>query len=125
MLIVSDADSAIDWYQRALGAELLWDLHGVAGLHVAGAPFFVHEAVPGRTRETSPSDVGMTTTRIELFAIDPTALIERAAAAGATDVEPLTNHEAPWGIHQQGSFTDPFGHRWSVGDVSPLAPFPR
>jgi hypothetical protein len=39
MLIVSDADSAIDWCKRALGAELLWDLGGVAGLHVDLAPF--------------------------------------------------------------------------------------
>jgi uncharacterized glyoxalase superfamily protein PhnB len=40
-------------------------------------------------------------------------------------VETLTDHEAPWGIHRQGGFTDPFGHRWSVGDRSPLAPFSR
>jgi PhnB protein len=125
MLIVSDANAAIGWYRRALGAELLWDLGGVAGLHVSGAPFFVHEAVPGKTREPSPADVGMTTTRIELFASDPNALIERAAATGASEVQPLTDHEAPWGIHRQGGFTDPFGHRWSVGDLSPLAPFPR
>lgn len=120
MLIVSDADEAVRWYERALGAEVLWDLGGVAGLHIAGAPFFLHEAVPGRTREPSPSDVGMTTTRIEVFADDAAALIDRAAAAGATEVEPLTDHETPWRNHRQGGFTDPFGHRWSVGDRSPL-----
>jgi len=120
MLIVSDADKAVQWYGDALGAEVLWDLGGVAGLHVAGAPFFIHEAVPGREREPSPSEVGMTTTRIEIFADDAGALIDRAAAAGATDVEPLTDHETPWGNHSQGGFTDPFGHRWSVGDLTPL-----
>jgi uncharacterized glyoxalase superfamily protein PhnB len=67
----------------------------------------------------------MTTTRIELFADDAGALIDRAAAAGATDVQPLTDHEVPWGTHRQGGFTDPFGHRWSVGDRTPLDPFPR
>jgi len=120
MLIVSDADGAVQWYGDALGAEVLWDLGGVAGLHVAGAPFFIHEAVPGRKREPSPSEVGMTTTRIEIFADDAGALIDRAAAAGATDIEPLTDHETPWGNHSQGGFTDPFGHRWSVGDRTPL-----
>jgi PhnB protein len=120
MLIVSDAESAVAWYTRALGAELLWDRGSVAGLHLGGAPFFVHEAVPGKTTEPSPADVGMTTTRIEVFVNDPGALIERAAAAGAADVEPLTDHQAPWGIHRQGGFTDPSGHRWSVGDRSPL-----
>jgi uncharacterized glyoxalase superfamily protein PhnB len=125
MLIVSRAVEAVRWYGTALGAEVLWDLHGVAGLHLDGAPFFVHEAVPGKSSEPSPSDIGMTTTRIELFADDAGAVIDRAAAAGATDVEPLTDHEVPWGTHRQGGFTDPFGHRWSVGDRTPLDPFPR
>jgi uncharacterized glyoxalase superfamily protein PhnB len=125
MLIVSRADEAVQWYVAALGAEVLWDLSGVAGLQIRGAPFFVHEAVPGRSREPSPSDVGMTTTRIEVFADDAAALIDRAAAAGATSVQPLTDHDTPWGIHRQGGFTDPFGHRWSVGDRTPLHRFPR
>ena len=125
MLIVSRADAAVQWYGAALGAQVLWDLGGVAGLHLGGAPFFVHEAVPGRSTEPSPSEVGMTTTRIEVFADDAGALIDRAAAAGATDVQPLTDHETPWGAHRQGGFTDPFGHRWSVGDRTPLGPFPR
>jgi PhnB protein len=124
MLIVPDGEEAVQWYEQALGAEVLWDLGGVAGLHLADAPFFIHEAVPGRPREPSPNDVGMTTTRIEVFADDAAALIDRAAAAGATDVEPVTDHEVPWGIHRQGGFTDPFGHRWSVGDRTPLDRFP-
>jgi uncharacterized glyoxalase superfamily protein PhnB len=40
-------------------------------------------------------------------------------------VEPLTDHDTPWGTHRQGGFTDPFGHRWSVGDRTPLEPFAR
>jgi uncharacterized glyoxalase superfamily protein PhnB len=125
MLIVSDAAAAVSWYGTALGAGVLWDLGGVAGLHVNGAPFFVHEAVPGRETEPSPTDVGLTTTRIEVFVDQPGGLIDRAAEAGATDVEPPTDHRAPWGIHRQGGFTDPFGHRWSVGDRTPLEPFRR
>ena len=125
MLIVRDARAAVDWYTTALCAGELWNLGGVAGLHLAGAPFFVHEAVPGKTGEPSPTDVGLTTTRIEVFLDDPDSLINRAAEHGATDVEPLIDHEAPWGSHRQGGFTDPFGHRWSVGDRTPLGPFHR
>jgi hypothetical protein len=40
----------------------------------------------------------MTMTRIEVFADDPGGLIGPASAAGATDVEPLTDHDAPWGF---------------------------
>jgi PhnB protein len=120
MLIVSDASAAVRWYADALGAQQLWDLGGVAALHLQGAPFLVHEAVPGKKREPSPTDVGMTTTRIELFVDAPDDVVARAAQAGAPGVELVTDHAAPWGTHRQGGFTDPFGHRWSVGDRSPL-----
>jgi uncharacterized glyoxalase superfamily protein PhnB len=125
MLIVPDAGAAVSWYATALGAAELWNLGGVAGLHIEGAAFFIHEAVPGRRTEPSPADVGLTTTRIELFVSEPDSFIDRARKAGATAVEPVTDHETPWGIHRQGGFTDPFGHRWSVGDSTPLEPFPR
>jgi uncharacterized glyoxalase superfamily protein PhnB len=125
MLIVSDAARAVSWYTSALGAGLLWDLDGVAGLHLDGAPFFLHEAVPGKQQESSPTAVGLTTTRVEVFVDAPDELIARAAQAGAVDVEPVAEHDAPWGPHRQGGFTDPFGHRWSVGDRSPLANLPR
>ena len=123
MLIVPDGDQAVAWYKAALGAGELWDLGGVAGLHLQGAPFFVHESVPGKEQEPSPIQVGHTTTRIEVFVDDPDRLIDRAAAAGATDIERPADHQAPWGTHRQGGFTDPFGHRWSVGDPTPLERF--
>jgi len=102
MLIVSDADAAMRWYTTALGAGRLWDLGGVAGLDLGGAPFFVHEAVPGKNREPSPTAVGLTTTRIEVFIDEPDELIERAAQAGATDVEPVSAHDTPWGRPPSG-----------------------
>jgi uncharacterized glyoxalase superfamily protein PhnB len=124
MLIVADAVVAVGWYTEALGAELLWDLGGVAALHVQGAPFLLHEAVPGKKQETSPTEAGLTTTRIEVFVDAPEDLVARATSSGASDVEPVTDHDAPWGTHRQGGFTDPFGHRWSVGDRSPLQALP-
>ncbi len=120
MLIVSNAAAAVAWYTEALGAELMWDLGGVAALHLHGAPFLLHEAVPGKKQETSPTEAGLTTTRVEVFVSAPEELVARAARSGASDVEPVIDHDAPWGTHRQGGFTDPFGHRWSVGDRSPL-----
>jgi PhnB protein len=125
MLIVPDAAAAIAWYRDALGAVVLWDLGGVAGLQIDGAPFFLHESVPDRARELSPAEARMTTTRIEIFAEDPDALLARAVEAGAGEVESVRDHDVPWGIHRQGGFSDPFGHRWSVGDRTPLSPFPE
>jgi PhnB protein len=121
MLIVPDAEAAIAWYYDALGAEVMWNLGGVAGLHIAGAPFFLHEVNPGNPNETSPDQAGVTSVRIELFVDDPDAFVQRALAAGATPGSPVTEHEVPWGTHRQGGFHDPFGHNWSVGDRSPLS----
>jgi PhnB protein len=120
MLIVPDATAAISWYGSALGATVRWDLGGVAGLDVGGAAFFLHEVNPENPAETSPGRAGVTSVRVELFADDPGGLIERAIAAGATDAKAIEEHSMPWGTHRQGGFTDPFGHRWSVGDRSPL-----
>ncbi|HEX3691698.1 MAG TPA: VOC family protein [Solirubrobacteraceae bacterium] len=120
MLIVPEGDAAVSWYREALGAEVLWDLGGVAGLQVGGAPFFLHETNPENPAEDSPDQIGQTSVRIEVFVDDPDALIERALAAGATLGSPVTAREVPWGTHRQGGFTDPFGHKWSVGDPSPL-----
>lgn len=124
MLAVQDAPAASDWYQRALGAAELWSLGPVVGLQIAGTPFFLHEATS--TDFESPAVVGLTTVRIEVFTDDPDAFITRAVAAGAdgsSDV--IKNHEAPWGVHRQGGFRDPFGHTWLVGDKSPLEPYPQ
>jgi len=117
MLIVPDADAAVAWYQAALGASELWNLGGVAGLAIGGAPFFVHEVNPDNPAESSPG--GVTSVRIELFTDDPDGVIAQAVAAGATG-SAVVSHEMPWGTHRQGGFTDPFGHKWSVGDRSPL-----
>jgi PhnB protein len=125
MLIVPDADAAVAWYKTALGATELWNLGGVAGLEISGAPFFLHEVNPANPAETSPGQAGVTSTRIEVFADDPDNFMERAVAAGAIAGAGIEDHRAPWGTHRQGGFTDPFGHNWSVGDKSPLRRFPR
>ena len=120
MLIVPDADLAVAWYRRALGARELWNLGGVAGLEIAGAPFFLHEVNPANPAETDPGSAGVTSVRVELFVADPDAVLARALAAGALLRSPIEQHALPWGTHRQGGFSDPFGHSWSVGDRSPL-----
>lgn len=121
MLIVPVADIAVAWYQEALGASELWNLGGVAGLEVEGAPFFLHEVNPKNPSESSPGQLGITSVRIELFVEDPGRFMERAIAAGASPDSQLEDHQTPWGTHRQGGFRDPFGHVWSVGDRSPLS----
>lgn len=118
MLIVPDADAAVTWYRAALGATELWNLGGVAGLSIGGAPFFVHQVNPDNPAENSPG--GVTSVRVELFCDDPDGFVGRALAGGAVAGSPVVERQMPWGTHRQGGFTDPFGHKWSVGDRSPL-----
>lgn len=120
MLAVTDEPAATAWYKKALGATELWNLGGVAGLEIAGAAFFIGE--PANNGWESPAKLGITTTRIEVFCDDPDAFIKAAIEAGANgSIDKIRNHETPWGIHRQGGFIDPFGHRWLVGDKSPLS----
>lgn len=120
MLAVPDASAAAQWYAQALGATELWNLGGVVGLAVAGAPFFLGE--PANNGWDAPASLGSRTVRVEVFVDDPDSFIEQAVAAGADGrVDEVRNHEMPWGVHRQGGFLDPFGHLWLVGDRSPLS----
>lgn len=124
MLAVTDGSAAIGFYQIAFGAELLWKLGEgadvVAGLSIAGAPFFLAYHAPDYGTR-SPSSSGFTTVRIELFVDDPVAVQQKAMAAGAVGHSPIEEHEfvtaGPKPIHRmlQGAVVDPFGHLWLIG----------
>jgi uncharacterized glyoxalase superfamily protein PhnB len=119
MLAVPDAPAAVAWYKRALGATQLWSLGSVAGMELDGAPFFVGE--PEANGWESPTVLGTTSVRVEVFCDDPDGLIARALKEGATSTpEGVRDYAMPWGVHRQGGFVDPFGHIWFVGDRSPL-----
>src|SRR5689334_4830751 len=104
MLAVPDTPAAIEWYQSALDARLLWSLGSVAGLEIHGAPFFLQP--PIENRFASPSHIGTTPVRIELFVDDPDEVTARAVKAGATNGN-IADPARPWGNHRQGGFTDP------------------
>ena len=124
MVAVPDAPAAVAWYKGALGAVELWSLGSVAGLEIAGAPFFVGE--PAQNGWESPAKLGITSARIEVFCDDPDEFIARAVEAGANaSLDKVRDHATPWGRHRQGGFVDPFGHVWLVGDRSPLSSHPQ
>ena len=119
MLAVADAPTSAEWYKQALGATELWNLGSVIGLEVGGAAFFLGE--PSNNGWNTPVALGMPSVRVEVFCDDPDTFISRAIAAGANGtMDHIENHQMPWGKHRQGSFIDPFGHKWLVGDRSPL-----
>ena len=123
MLAVDDAPAALAWYRQALGAKELWNLGSVVGMEIDGAPIFLGE--PAENGWETPAKLGAPSVRIEVFCDDPDSFIARAVAAGASAADdPVRDHQMPWGTHRQGSFVDPFGHKWLVGDRSPLSRHP-
>jgi PhnB protein len=123
MLAVEDTPKAVEWYKRALGATELWRLGSVAGIEMGGAPFFLGQ--PAKNGWESPTKLGVTSARVEVFCDDPDSVIARALDAGAEgSLDDIKDHQRPWGTHRQGGFVDPFGHIWLVGDRSPLRSFP-
>ena len=125
MLAVSDGHAAIEFYQAAFDATVLWHLnrgHVVAGLSIDGAALFLAtESPPHGTR--GPSTAGFTTVRIELFVDDPVAVYQRLVAAGAVARDPVVEHahatvgSRPIKRMLQGSVIDPFGHMWLIGKI--------
>ena len=126
MLAVRGGAKAIEFYKEAFGAEELWRLdsegHIVAGLSIEGADFFLADESPSYGTH-SPDSIGSTTVRIELFVKDPKAVALRAIAAGAIEINPVTEYQhTTIGIRPikkmlQGAIRDPFGHMWLIGRI--------
>jgi PhnB protein len=122
MLAVSDVAAAIEFYERAFGAEELWrigDPAQVAGLRINGADVFLAQQTPSRGTR-SPGEVGHTTVRIELFVDHPYAAQQRAIEAGAKEHSVIAEHThrlANGGTLRmlQGAVIDPIGHIWLIG----------
>jgi PhnB protein len=124
MLAVTDARAAVEFYEKAFGAEVYWtvggDEHMVAGMAIGGARFFLATESP-EFGTRGPSAAGFTTVRIELFVDDPVAVHAKAVAAGAKERGEVKEHKypvvgpKPIGRMLQGGVIDPFGHMWLIG----------
>jgi uncharacterized glyoxalase superfamily protein PhnB len=117
ILAVPRIARALRWYEKALGARVTGSGELVE-LEVEGTFFWVRE-LAGKSQDSARARVP-----VKVFVDDPAGLVERAAAAGADDLDEVREHQAPWGIHRKGGFTDRYGHRWIVGGRLPLRAIP-
>lgn len=116
MLSVRNGAKAVDFYTAAFGAETLFRLDGedggvVAQLSVAGAIFWVADESPEHLN-FSPETLGGATVRMVMIVDDPDAMFDRAVAAGAQVISPVTDQPYQWRV---GRVVDPFGHHWEIG----------
>lgn len=112
-LWVDGASAAVSFYQSAFGAVVLHIVGDgddiVAQLAVGAAEFWLTEANPDMQR-FSPRAIGGATSRTLLVVDDPDAVFDRALAAGASEIAPVSE-EHGWRI---GRIADPFGHEWEI-----------
>jgi PhnB protein len=114
-LVVDKGADAIDFYERAFGAEVVARLEAGgmlvhAALRIGDSMITLCDAMPDHGF-VAPDREAPVTQFITLYVDDADALHARALAAGATQVKPVSDH-----IHgdRAGSVRDPFGHRWAV-----------
>lgn len=115
MLSVRNGAKAVEFYQTALGAEVLFRIDDnnsvVAQLAIHGAQFWVADESPEH-QNFSPETLGGSTTRLVLVVDDPDTVFARAIAAGGKVVWPVEDQPYQWRI---GRMVDPFGHHWEIG----------
>jgi len=125
-LIVNDGSKAAEWYKNAFGGEIL-GIHKTpdgkvmhAEVNIGGARLMLADEFPGFGCGSAKTMGGSPVVLNLYVKEDVDSLFNQAVAAGATVTMPLGNQF--WG-DRYGQITDPFGHRWALGqhveDVSP------
>lgn len=115
-LTIRGAVGAIDFYQRAFGAETLSAFKLPDGrlmhaeLKIGDSRLFLSEEFP-EMGCPGPTTLGGTTSSLFLYVTNVDQAFERAVRAGATVKQPV--QDMFWG-DRFGSLTDPYGHNWSL-----------
>lgn len=116
MLSVRGGTRAVQFYQQAFGADVLFRLDAedgavVAQLAAGGAQFWVSDESPDH-KNYSPETLGGCSVRLILTVDDPDAVYQRAIDAGAKCFWPVEDQDYGWRV---GRLIDPFGHHWEIG----------
>ena len=114
-LCVDDGPGALDFYARALGAEVAErydddDRLAHATLLIGEATVYVSDEYPA-LGAVAPRSVGGSTCAVVLAVADPDATYAAALAAGAQEQRPV---EVDGLGVRSGWFVDPYGHRWNI-----------
>jgi len=125
-LVVENAVEAIEFYQKAFGAEPGPRMPGPDGSSTMHAEIHIGNSAVMLTDENpqwgmkSPATLGGSPCTLHLYVEDVDAMFARAIAAGCTVRAPLM--DAFWG-DRYGKLMDPFGHEWGIAthkeDVPP------
>lgn len=115
-LTILGAGQAIEFYKAAFGAEERYRISGGDGkvmhaeITIGGSIIMISDEFPD-WNSLSPPTIGGTASTLMIYVDDVDQVTDRAVAAGATILHPLSDQF--WG-DRTSTITDPFGHRWSL-----------
>ncbi len=114
-LIVDDAKGALDFYQRAFGAEEkfrmpMGDRIGHAEIKIGDSCVMLADEFPDMGH-LGPKSRGGPTASLMVYVPDVDAAFRKAIEAGATQQRPVEDQF--WG-DRMGTLSDPFGHQWTL-----------
>ena len=114
-LVVDNGVEAIDFYERAFGAELVrrLEMGGKimhAELRIGDSLITVNDEMPDYGFK-APDHEAPVPSSLLIYTEDADALHAQAVAAGATEINPVSDQ-----FHgdRAGSVRDPYGHRWAI-----------
>jgi PhnB protein len=113
-ITVKNADKAIEFYQKALGAQVILIMRGPngrvmhAGLRIGDSMLMLNDEAPEFGAHAPDRVVGFT---IHAYVENVDDVFKRALDAGATQAMPLADQF--WG-DRYGQVIDPFGFRWAL-----------
>jgi PhnB protein len=124
-LAVENASEAIDFYQRAFGAQERVRMDGPGGsvmhaeLQVGDSMIMLSDPFP-QSSTTPPKQLGGTSVSIFAYVENIDDVYKQAVDAGASSL--MEPDDMFWG-DRFGSVQDPFGHSWTIAthieDVEP------
>jgi PhnB protein len=124
-LIVDGAARAIDWYVRVFAATELFRIPGPDGkvghaeLRIGDSMLMLADAFP-QMGAVAPAPGDASSVSLMVYVPDCDAVFARAVEGGAKVLRPLATQ---FYGDRNGTFSCPFGHKWTVGthveDVPP------
>jgi uncharacterized glyoxalase superfamily protein PhnB len=124
-ITVNDAKRALEFYQKAFGAEEVMRMPGPGGkvmhaeFRIGNSRVMIADEMPEMGNK-GPSGYGGSPVSFYVYVNNVDAAWKRAVGAGAKALMPLENMF--WG-DRTGPLEDPFGYRWTlaqhVKDVTP------
>ncbi len=123
-LICRNAESAIEFYKKAFGAEELFRIGepgmvGHAEMKIGNAIIMMADEHPGMG-VVSPESLGGTPIHLMIYVENVDAFAAKAVAEGVEVLRPVSDQ---FYGDRSGQFKDPFGHVWAfathIEDVSP------